>query len=82
MTRFLLLCLCACALFLSSCAVTVTPATVRAEARPAAVVMAQGKRVATDRDLCKQGGWRTLVRRDGGSFRNQGACESYARTGR
>jgi hypothetical protein len=81
MTRFLLLSLCVFPLFLSACAVTVTPATVRAEVRPA-VVIVQGQRVATDRDLCKRGGWRNLVRRDGSGFRNQGACESYARTGR
>lgn len=35
-------------------------------------------RVATDRDLCKRGGWQTLVRLDGTSFRNQGDCVSYA----
>ncbi len=41
-------------------------------------VTVTASRVATNEDLCEDGGWRTLVRMDGTSFRNQGACESYA----
>jgi hypothetical protein len=38
-------------------------------------------RVATDRDACKNGGWMTLKRADGSSFKNQGDCVSYVNTG-
>jgi len=30
---------------------------------------------------CKKGGWKKLVRSDGSSFKNQGACVSYAAKG-
>lgn len=30
---------------------------------------------------CQKGGWHTLLRSDGSSFRNQGACVSYAAHG-
>jgi hypothetical protein len=33
------------------------------------------------KDDCKDGGWRHLVRSDGTSFKNQGACVSYANIG-
>ena len=32
-------------------------------------------------DGCKDGGWQTLTRADGSSFRNQGACVSYVNRG-
>ena len=32
-------------------------------------------------NLCKNGGWQTLLRSDGSSFANQGACVSYAAQG-
>ena len=38
--------------------------------------------VATNKDACKDGGWRTLRRADGSSFKNQGDCVSYTNTGR
>lgn len=38
--------------------------------------------VATSKDACKDGGWRTLRRADGSSFKNQGDCVSYTNTGR
>jgi hypothetical protein len=31
---------------------------------------------------CRAGVWQTLVRQDGSSFANQGACVSYGKTGR
>jgi len=33
--------------------------------------------VATDKDACKDDGWKTLRAADGSSFKNQGACVSY-----
>lgn len=33
--------------------------------------------VATDKDACKNDGWKTLNASDGSSFKNQGACVSY-----
>jgi hypothetical protein len=33
--------------------------------------------VATDKDACKNDGWKTLTASDGSSFKNQGACVSY-----
>jgi hypothetical protein len=41
-----------------------------------------GPSVATDKEQCKKGGWQSLVRADGTSFKNQGACVSYTNTGR
>jgi hypothetical protein len=38
--------------------------------------------VATDRDACKDGGWQTLKRADGSSFKNQGDCIQYVNTGK
>jgi len=35
-----------------------------------------------DKDQCKNGGWQTLKRADGSSFKNQGDCVSYTNTGR
>ena len=37
--------------------------------------------VPASKDDCKDGGWQHLVRSDGSSFRNQGACVSYVNTG-
>ena len=38
--------------------------------------------VASDRDACKNGGWQTLTRADGSSFKNQGDCIQYVNTGK
>jgi hypothetical protein len=38
--------------------------------------------VATDKDACKNGGWQTLKRADGSSFKNQGDCIQYVNTGK
>lgn len=35
----------------------------------------------SDKDSCKDGGWRNLSRADGTSFKNQGDCVSYTNTG-
>lgn len=35
------------------------------------------KRVATNKDLCKNGGYMTVFRANGTSFKNQGECVSY-----
>ncbi len=36
----------------------------------------------TDKDQCKNGGWQTLSRSDGSSFKNQGDCIQYVNTGK
>ena len=54
---------------LSGCAVSVTT-------RPASLRV-QTVLVPTDKDDCKDGGWRELSTRGGEEFRNQGACISY-----
>jgi hypothetical protein len=38
--------------------------------------------VATDQADCKNGGWKTMKRADGTSFKNQGDCVSYTRNGK
>ena len=38
--------------------------------------------VPANRDQCKNGGWQTLRRADGSSFKNQGDCIQYVNTGR
>jgi hypothetical protein len=38
--------------------------------------------VAQDKDDCKNGGWQTLKRADGSSFKNQGDCASYTNNGK
>lgn len=38
--------------------------------------------VATTKGQCKDGGWQTVRRADGSSFRNQGDCVSYVNTGK
>jgi hypothetical protein len=38
--------------------------------------------VATSKDECKNGGWKTLVRANGTSFKNQGDCIQYVNTGK
>ncbi len=38
--------------------------------------------VATSQEQCKNGGWQTVTRADGSSFRNQGDCMQYVNTGR
>ena len=39
-------------------------------------------RVATTADACKNGGWKTVRRADGTSFKNQGDCIQYVNTGK
>jgi hypothetical protein len=39
-------------------------------------------RVATNTDQCKDGGWQTVKRTDGSSFKNQGDCVQYVNTGK
>lgn len=41
-----------------------------------------GGNVPTNKDQCKNGGWMTLVRADGSTFRNQGDCIQYVNTGK
>jgi hypothetical protein len=38
--------------------------------------------IATNREQCKNGGWQTMRRADGSTFRNQGDCIQYVNTGR
>ncbi len=38
--------------------------------------------VATDKDACKSGGWASLYRADGTTFKNQGDCIQYVNTGK
>jgi hypothetical protein len=38
--------------------------------------------VATSKDGCKNDGWKTLVRSDGSTFKNQGDCIQYVNTGK
>lgn len=38
--------------------------------------------VAANKDGCKDGGWQSLSRADGSSFKNQGDCIQYANTGK
>lgn len=38
--------------------------------------------VAVSKDACKKGGWSTLSRADGSSFKNQGDCIQYVNTGK
>lgn len=38
--------------------------------------------VATSKDQCKNGGWMTVKRDDGSSFKNQGDCIQYVNTGK
>jgi hypothetical protein len=35
-----------------------------------------------DKDVCKSGGWQTMTRPNGTTFKNQGDCVSYTNTGR
>jgi len=37
--------------------------------------------VATDKDACKNDGWKTLVNANGDGFKHQGACVSYVASG-
>lgn len=39
-------------------------------------------RVPQSKNDCKKGGWRTLVRADGTTFKNQGQCIRYVNTGK
>jgi hypothetical protein len=41
-----------------------------------------GGNLATNKDQCKNGGWMTMTRRDGSTFKNQGDCVSYTNNGR
>jgi hypothetical protein len=38
--------------------------------------------VASSKDQCKNGGWQTVKRADGSSFKNQGDCIQYVNTGK
>lgn len=38
--------------------------------------------VPTNKDQCKDGGWQSLVRSNGTSFKNQGDCIQYVNTGK
>ncbi|HXI23197.1 MAG TPA: hypothetical protein VNG71_04915 [Pyrinomonadaceae bacterium] len=38
--------------------------------------------IATDKDQCKDGGWKTVFRADHSSFKNQGDCVSYTVNGK
>jgi hypothetical protein len=38
--------------------------------------------VAADKDQCKGGGWASIFRGDGGTFKNQGDCIQYVNTGK
>lgn len=38
--------------------------------------------VAQNKDQCKDGGWQTMKRADGSSFKNQGDCIQYVNTGK
>ena len=41
-----------------------------------------GGNVATNKDQCKNDGWKTHVRADGSTFKNQGDCIQYLNTGK
>jgi hypothetical protein len=41
-----------------------------------------GGNVPTNKDQCKDGGWMTLVRANGTTFKNQGDCIQYVNTGK
>jgi hypothetical protein len=49
--------------------------------RPAAGTTTTGT-VPTSKDQCKNGGWKSLTRADGTSFKNQGDCIQYVNTGK
>jgi hypothetical protein len=38
--------------------------------------------VAANKDDCKKGGWQSVKRADGSSFKNQGDCIQYVNTGK
>ena len=40
------------------------------------------KPVAQTKDQCKNGGWQTVTRADGSTFKNQGDCIQYVNTGK
>lgn len=46
------------------------------------VELGQAEDVATDKDECKDGGWKDMTRADGSSFKNQGDCIQYVNTGK
>jgi hypothetical protein len=41
-----------------------------------------GGNVATNKDQCKNDGWKTLVRANNTPFKNQGDCVSYTNNGK
>ncbi|HMG72374.1 MAG TPA: hypothetical protein VK582_02650 [Pyrinomonadaceae bacterium] len=41
-----------------------------------------GGLIATNKDQCKNGGWQTLFRANGTTFKNQGDCIQYVNTGK
>jgi hypothetical protein len=59
-------------LTLTSCMTRVTFAT------PSAITVTTTSQSKED---CKSGGWQTLRRSDGGTFKNQGDCVSYFASG-
>jgi hypothetical protein len=38
--------------------------------------------IVTSKNQCKNGGWQTVFRADGTSFKNQGDCIQYVNTGK
>lgn len=60
-------------LMLTSCLTRVTFAT------PSAITITPTSYTKED---CKSGGWQTLRRSDGGTFKNQGDCVSYFASGK
>ena len=60
---------------------TVTP-TVTPTATPTATPTPTPGNVPTKARQCKKGGWRTLTRADGTTFKNQGDCIQYVKTGK
>ncbi|MGE0572057.1 MAG: hypothetical protein AB7P25_13275 [Dehalococcoidia bacterium] len=45
-------------------------------------VVVTAVQIATNADACKKDGWKTLVRANGTSFKNQGDCVSYTKNGK
>jgi hypothetical protein len=46
------------------------------------VHLGQAASAVTTKDECKKGGWATMIRADGSSFKNQGDCIQYVNTGK
>ena len=52
------------------------------ETPPDSIVTSSGCPIAVTRGQCAGGGWRTLFRKDGTPFRNQGDCNRYVNNGK